>query len=396
MKSYDYIVVGGGVIGASLTYYLSRLDQKVLLLEKKDLCSGSAGATDGYITPHTKQPGYHLELALESCRIYETLPQELESDIDIELALHCGGIQACEDELQWRLISDNARAFAESGFHVEMLDIGELRKIEPALSPKLRGGLYSDAASSVNPFRLTQAFADAAKKFGAELRLGCGVDDLVSSGEQIVGVETAQGAFYADTVVNCCGSWGGALAKLAGLELPVVPRRGQIIVSEPVAPMLNTVMQTGIYPIIKYHPELITDERVFRLGLAWGMEQTRDGTLLIGGTRELVGFDRGTTLEGIEAVLKQAEVYVPSVRELRFIRSFSGFRPRTPDGLPILGRVASKPGFAMCCGHEGDGIALAPATGKLVAEELVRGRASFSLAPCYADRFLRGAERSGA
>ena len=64
MKSYDYIVVGGGVIGASLTYYLSRLDQKVLLLEKKDLCSGSAGATDGYITPHTKQPGYHLELAL--------------------------------------------------------------------------------------------------------------------------------------------------------------------------------------------------------------------------------------------------------------------------------------------------------------------------------------------
>lgn len=389
MKEYDVIVIGGGVIGASLTYYLSKLNQRVLQLERGDLCSGSAGATDGYITPHTKQPGYHLDLALKSCELYETLAQDLESDIDIELDLHCGGIQACEDEMQWDLISQNARAFDEgSGFHVEMLDIEEARRLEPALSPKLRGALYSDVASSVNPFRLTQAYVDAAKKFGAQLRIQCEVTALLEDGGRIVGVETSQGSFYAGTVVNCCGSWGGQLAKLAGLDLPVVPKRGQIIVSEPVAPMLNTVMQTGIYPIIKYHPELITDERVFRLGLAWGIEQTKDGTLLIGGTRELVGFDRGNTLEGIEAVLKQAIVYIPALRELKFIRAFSGLRPRTPDGLPILGRVKSRPGFAMCCGHEGDGIALAPITGKLMAEELTFGKTSFPIDACRAERFL--------
>jgi sarcosine oxidase subunit beta len=148
-------------------------------------------------------------------------------------------------------------------------------------------------------------------------------------------------------------------------------------------------MQTGLYPIIKFKPELIEDERIFRLGLGFGIEQTREGSLLISGTRELAGFDRGNTLECIEGVIQTAAVYIPAITDMYFIRCFSGLRPHTPDGLPILGRVKQVPGFIMCCGHEGDGIALAPISGKLVAEEIVYGKTSFPIEACAAERFQR-------
>lgn len=393
MKQYDVIVIGGGVIGASLTYYLTKLNQKVLLVERNDLCSGSAGATDGYITPHTKQPGYHLEMALKSVELYETLAEELETDIDLELDKHCGGIQACEDEMQWDLISSNAEQLSKSGLELYMLNIDEARKIEPALSPRLRGALYSPIAGSVNPMRLTEGYVDAAVRFGAAVSLHTEVTDLLWDGDRIVGVHTPRGDFYADYVADCCGSWGGQIASMAHLDLPVVPKRGQILVSEPMPKMLNTVMQTGIYPIIKYHPEKITNEKVFRLGLAWGIEQTRDGTILIGGTRELQGFDKGNTFEAIEAIVNECYKYIPAIRNIHFIRVFSGFRPRTPDGLPILGKVAQAPGLVMCCGHEGDGIALSPITGKIVAEDIVSGKPSFPLGPCAAERFFQAEQK---
>ncbi|MDR1319140.1 MAG: FAD-binding oxidoreductase [Treponema sp.] len=390
MNKYDVIVVGGGIMGASLTYYLSLFGKRVLLVEKTDLDHGSAGATDGYITPHTKQPGYHLQLALESCKLYETLEEEIESDIDIELALHCGGLQVCEDQRQWELISDNREKLSAGGLELYMLETEEARKIEPAISPKMRGAMYSPIASGVNPFKLTQAFADKAKKLGAEIFIETKVESLVFDGPRVAGIRAAGfrgGTWYADYVADCCGSWGAQFAALAGVEVPIVPKRGQVIVSEPVAPLLNTVMQTGLYPIIKFKPELIEDERIFRLGLGFGMEQTRDGSILISGTRELAGFDRGNTLECIEAVIQTAAVYIPAITGLYFIRCFSGLRPHTPDGLPILGRVKQVPGFIMCCGHEGDGIALAPISGKLVAEEIVYGKTSFPIEACAAERF---------
>jgi sarcosine oxidase subunit beta len=389
MNDYDVIVAGGGVIGTALTWYLSRMGWRVLLLERVDLCHGSAGATDGYITPHTKQPGYHLELALESCTLYETLREEIESDIDIELDLHCGGLQVCEDEMQWDLISDTKEKLSAGGLELYMLEIEDVRKIEPAVSPSMRGAMYSPTASSVNSFRLTQAFADHAKKMGAEILIETGIDSLVFDGGRVAGVRSGDAVYYASYVVNCCGAWGAELAKMAGLDLPVSPKRGQIIVSEPTAPLLNTVMQTGLYPIIKFKPELITDERIFRLGLGFGIEQTRDGSILIGGTRELAGFDRGNTLECIEAMAQTAQVYIPAIRDLHFIRCFSGLRPYTPDGLPMMGRITEVPGLVMCCGHEGDGIALAPISGKLMAEEIVYGKTSFPITPCAAERFRK-------
>lgn len=110
------------------------------------------------------------------------------------------------------------------------------------------------------------------------------------------------------------------------------------------------------------------------LGVGMALEQTRAGTILIGSTREFVGYNRSVTQEGIQAILKHASSHVPAIKDLNIIRCFAGLRPHTPDGMPILGKVSGIQGFIVAAGHEGDGIALSPITGFLIAELIATGK----------------------
>jgi len=165
--------------------------------------------------------------------------------------------------------------------------------------------------------------------------------------------------------------WAPELLKPLGIDIPIVPRRGQILVTEPLPPMIRHVLLCACYLIAKYHPEeLDPTDRHHRLGVGLAVEQTAHGGLLLGSTREFVGFDRRTTLAGIEAVAAHVKRLLPVLADVNIIRTFAGLRPKTPDGLPILGPVPELSGLIMAAGHEGDGIALAPVTGELVAEML--------------------------
>lgn len=384
-NKFDSIIIGGGVIGCSVAYYLSKLKQKVLIIEKDDIAAGSAGATDGFVAYHTKKPGFHLDLAVKSGQLYDTLSKELEEDIEYE---HCGALQPIEDELQWKLLSENAQYQKKSGVDVRIIDIKEARALEPQLSPKLLGALYSPTGGKVNPFKLTMAYAHGAKRKGAVIQTETRVIKLLFDGTRVIGVQTNRGDFFADKVINAAGSWGGMVAKLAGIEMPIKPRRGQLIVTEPVAPFVNTTVLCALYTVIKFKPEAITDEKILRTGNGFVIEQTKSGALVIGGTREFCGFDKSNTIEAIETILKRALTFFPGLKNIHVIRTFSGLRPYTKDGLPCVGELKSTPGFVMCAGHEGDGIALAPITGMLLAEQLVYGKSSFSLDPLSPERFL--------
>ena len=139
--------------------------------------------------------------------------------------------------------------------------------------------------------------------------------------------------------------------------------------TEPLPPTIQHIMLCACYLAAKHNPEsLDMNNRQHRLGVGTVIEQTAAGQLLIGSTREFVGFDHQTTLVGAEAVAKHACELFPGLASVNIIRTFSGLRPKTEDGLPILGPVESLPGLIMATGHEGDGIALAPITGKLIAD----------------------------
>ena len=383
---YDVIIVGGGIIGCSVAWQLSKLEKKVLVIERKDVASGSAGATDGVVGYHTKKPGVQLDLAVQSIEMFKTLNEEL--GMDVEYGLGAGGMQPVEDKEQWDMLSAMVEEQRKSGVDIRMISAEEAREIEPNLSRDIYGALYSPTSGKINPLKLTVAYARAAKKLGAEIMTNTAVTGFIIEDGRCKGVKTDKGEFFAPAVVNACGSWAGKVAKLAGLDLPIKPRKGQLAVTEPIGPYMEATVQCARYNVIKFRPETIKDQTVLKLGSSLSIEQTEDGGLIIGGTREFVDYEEENTFEAIETMMQRAVRFFPALKDVSVIRFFSGFRPYTPDGLSLMGEVKTLPGFYMAAGHEGDGIALSAITGKLMAELIVYGKTSYDISDFSPNRFL--------
>lgn len=386
-ETYDVIVVGGGIMGCSVAWQLAKKNKRVLVIERRDVASGAAGATDGVVGYHTKKPGPQMDLAVQSIAMFETLGEQLGQDI--EYGLRCGGLQPVEDKMQWDILAEIVEKQRESGVDIRMISAEEACALEPQLSRDIYGALYSPTGGKVNPLRLTMGYANAARRLGAQFLTETTVTGFAIENGRVIGVHTDKGDFAADVVVNAGGAWAGKIAALAGLDLPITPRKGQLIVTEPIGPFMTATVQCARYNVVKFKPEAVTDPTAIRLGASLSIEQTEDGGLIIGGTREFAGYDIDNTFEAIEVMLRRALRFFPALRDVSIIRCFSGLRPYTPDGLPLLGPVHALPGFYMAAGHEGDGIALSPITGKLIAEWIVDGKPSYDLSDFDPNRFLQ-------
>jgi sarcosine oxidase subunit beta len=150
--------------------------------------------------------------------------------------------------------------------------------------------------------------------------------------------------------------------------------------------LLRHCLISAQYVAAKFKPELAASG-----GMGFSLEQADSGNILIGSTREFVGFDRRTTFEGIRTIARRIAPVIPVLKRMPVIRTFGGLRPYTPDGLPILGKVAELEGFIMAAGHEGDGIALSAITGELIADFIATGRTQFPLDAFRLERFREGA-----
>lgn len=372
-------------MGSTIAYYSAKKGQKVLVVERRDQASGSAGATDGVVGYHTKKPGVHLDLAVQSIALFPGLSDEL--GMNIEYTDNCGGMIPVENDEQWEIMEQIGREQSESGVDIHMIDIREVLKLEPQFNPRLPGCLYTSAGGKVHPIQMTFAFASAAKRMGVVFMNETEVTGVIKEGDKAVGVHTSRGDYFGDKIVISAGSWSAAVGDMAGFNIPIRPRKGQILITEPVGHFLSCTVQCAQYYMIKHRPDSIKDEYVMRTGSSLSFAQTDDGALTIGATRELVGFDRENTLESFEAIARRALHFFPALKDVHIIRAFAGLRPYTPDGLPMIGKADTVPGLYLACGHEGDGIALAPITGKLLAEEMAEGKSSFPLDPFSPNRF---------
>ncbi len=380
------IIIGAGTIGNAVAYYLSKGGCSVTVLEREDTAAGSAGASGGMISWFVTEPGYRTELMLKSRELFYSLDDELEGDIEIQM--DAGVIQVVADEKELELIRRTIDETSRDGYTVELMRIDEARRMEPSLSPDLWGAVYIPQVDFVNPIKLALGFRRTAEKLGAVFYNGTEVVDFIKKDGRVIGVRTPKKDFYADAVVNCCGTWAGRLSEKLGLSYPIRPRRGQMLVSEPVGRFINCSQITStMYQNVLFHPERITDERVKKYGHSFAIEQTSTGTAIIYSTREFAGFDTGTTPEVMALLAESACKIIPRMKALTFIRSFAGLRPYVDDGNPIIGPVSRVPGYYMCTGHEREGITLAPITGKLMAEYILDGVPSFDISCMHPDRF---------
>ncbi len=362
----DVVVIGGGAIGTSIAYHLAKRRMDVILVERDDIASGTSGACDGFVFLQSKKPGVHLQMALESARMMERLSTTLQRDIEYEKNGGMIVIRSPEDMPEMRKLVERQRKI---GLEVHLLDSHEALEMEPCLSPDIAGATYSPMDAQVNPMSLCLALAEAAERLGAKILTNTEVTNISILNGKINGVVTPGGVIKSDIVVNAAGVYAPIIGNMVGVDLPIKPRRGQILVTEPVPQMLRRVMICSRYITSKFSSHSGQNS----LGVGLALEQTRAGTILIGSTREFVGYNQNVTPEGIRAVLEHASNFVPAIASLNIIRSFAGLRPYTPDGMPILGKMDGVEGFIVAAGHEGDGIALSPITGFLIAELIATG-----------------------
>ncbi|MGN9784317.1 NAD(P)/FAD-dependent oxidoreductase [Nonomuraea sp. ZG12] len=377
----DVIVVGAGVVGAACAYYCARAGLDVTVVDRGPVAGGTTGAGEGNVLVSDKEPGPELDLALLSNRLWRDLDRSV-GGFEFEAK---GGLVVAETDDVRRRLTELA---AEQDVQHETVPAHALRDLEPHLADDLAGGVLYPQDAQVQPMlaaaRLLQngAGKHSVREGGAlHLRLGVTVTGFVRSGERVVGVRTDHGDLHGGAVVNAAGTWGGRIAALAGVDLPVQPRRGFILVTEPLGePLIRHKVYTAAYVT-----NVASDSADLETSAV--IEGTPAGTVLIGASRERVGFDRTTSPPVLARLAAQAVALFPALRGVRVIRSYCGFRPYCPDHLPVIGPDPRAPGLYHACGHEGAGIGLAPATGHLLAQLVQGHRPDLDPHPFRPDRF---------
>lgn len=361
------VVIGAGIVGAACAHFLARDGHAVTVVDRGPVGGGTTSRGEGNILVSDKGPGPELDLARRSAALWRELGDELGADA-IELEAKGGLVVAAENQAYPALV-EFAGSQRDAGVRVEPIAPGDLRSLEPHLAEGLAGGVFYPEDQQVQPILATAHLLRAARSRGAQVRPGVEVAGIVrGAGGAIAGIRTTVGGLPADAVVNAAGTWGGRVSELMGGPIPVLPRRGVILVTEP----LPRVVRHKVYSA-DYVANVASSDAGLETSVV--IEGTRGGTVLIGASRERVGFDAAIPTDVVRVLAAQAIRLFPFLAGVDLLRSYQGFRPYCPDHLPVIGADPRVPGLWHACGHEGAGIGLAPATGELVAD-LLAGRST--------------------
>ncbi|WP_337104312.1 NAD(P)/FAD-dependent oxidoreductase [Paenibacillus sp. YIM B09110] len=364
----DVLVLGGGIIGASVAYFATKAGLSVALLERGEIAQGTSSRCDGNILVIDKEPGFDSLMSIESQRIVAELARELEQPFEYRAP---GSVFVCETEAEMEAARSWVARQAELGLPFRMLDRYDIRQESRYFADDLPGGLECGSDSTVNPYLLTYALADGARRHGATISLGTTVQNVTKLSGNGYAVDTDRGTWVADKVVNAAGCWAPAIGGLLGIDVPIIPRKGHLIVASRQLPVgRRKVMEFG-YLMSKFGGTRKVDPLTEQYGVALVFEPTESQNFLIGSSRQFVGFDTEVRPDVIACMARRLLRFYPALSDFHIIRTYTGLRPWTPDHLPIVSEVEHMPGFYIAAGHEGDGISLAAVTGKLMGELLI-------------------------
>ena len=348
-RKQDVIVVGAGVIGLLSALELTRAGFSVTLLERglsgREASRAAAGILSTLFPWRSPKPLALLSRWSQSS--YAMLADDVRraSGIDPEWTpsgLLCFDLKDRESALAWA---------QSTGRAIDFLEAHEVRRQEPALAEYARPAIFLPGIAHIHISRFLRALREALLNGGVPIKEETAVTGLIDKGGKIVGVRTDGGELHAEHVVIAAGAWSGGLAETAGIRLPVEPVRGQIIQFRGPPGLLGRVLCDGEHYLLA----------------------RRSGDIIVGSTREHVGFDRDITAEAREELTKVAQGLLPVLKGAAPARQWSGIRPGSPEGVPYIGAHPKHAGLWFNTGHYANGITLAPGSARLLAD-LMSGR----------------------
>jgi len=348
----DVVIVGAGIVGAACAHALARQGLKVSVLEQAFPGGGTTAAGMGHIVVmDDSEPQFAL--THWSRRLLDALLPELPASVEFERR---GTLWVAEDEAQLEAARAKCSYYLTREVAAEVLDAAQLRAVEPALRPGLAGGLRVPSDGVVYPPALARWLLDDACRHGATLMSGTQVHSILPRT-----VVTAAGRLEAGCIVNAAGAAAPQLTP----GLPIEPRKGHLVITER-APAFcrHQVVELGY---------LQSAHSMTAASVAFNVQPRATGQLLIGSSREFVGWDAAINRDVLGRMLQRAIAFMPGLTGLPAIRTWTGFRPATPDKLPLIGRWPQVDGLWVAAGHEGLGITTALGTGALLAD-LILGR----------------------
>jgi glycine/D-amino acid oxidase-like deaminating enzyme len=345
----EAIVIGAGIVGSACALALAEDGWHVTILERAFASAGTTSVGMGHVVAMDDSPE-QLALTAYSAHLWSGLAPQLGRRAEVD---DCGTLWVAEDEAQLDAVRTKQRVYADAGIATELLDDRALAEAEPSLRRGLVGALRVPGDSVVYPPGVTVRLSELAVARGATLREGVEVREILPNGVRCDG-ET----IHAEVVVNAAGPSAGLLTP----GLPIVPRKGHLAITDRYPGYCrHQLVELGY--LTSAH--VMTNESV-----AFNVQPRATGQVLIGSSRELVGWDAAINHSILRKMLARAVEFLPRLNELSIIRSWTGFRPATPDKLPLIGPWDATPGLWIAAGHEGLGITTSLATARLIADQL--------------------------
>lgn len=367
----DVVVIGAGIVGTAVAARASRAGAEVCLVERAGPAAGSSSSGEGNVLVSDKLPGPEFDLAMRSLTLWRALEPEAVGRLELERK---GGLVVAHDAAELKALYALADRQAACGVRAQRLEGDDLADMEPELTRTVAGGVFYEDDLQVQPmhavaYQLEQAVASGCRMVRDTEVLGWGGLSTSRAYEASDARGSAQGGSELATtrgrlrvgiaVVNAAGPWAGEVARRLGSDLPVMPRRGHVLVTEPV----TTVTPHKVYEA-DYVGSIHDDGGGWRCSSV--VEATASATMLLGSSREFVGWDASPDPAVVAAIAGRAVALFPVLERVRLLRAYVGFRPATPDRLPAIGWDARVPGLLHATGHEGGGIGLSQATAEAV------------------------------
>ena len=368
----DVLIVGGGVIGLSLAYELAEQGAKVRVLDRGPLGREASWAGAGILPPAGSRPGRapFTELFRISGELYPIWSARLRDETGVDNGFRqCGGIYLATNDNDKQDLDHSATQWRQRGIRAEALDAASLAKREPALAAgkareQMRAAWWLPEESQVRNPRHLKALALACARRGVELSSGIAVEGFDVAAGRVAHVVTSEGKVAARQVCITSGPWSRGLASRLGLELPVRPVRGQMVLLSSPRPVLRSIVNAGKEYLVP----------------------RPDGRILVGSTEEDAGFDKRTTAQAIARLIDLAVWLAPPLADLSIEQCWAGLRPASHDQLPYLGRLPGCENAFVATGHFRHGLQLSPGTAVVMSRLMMGVDPVVDLAPFRLDR----------